>query len=884
MSDIDAIQAVKSGDKDRYAELVERYQKMVYGITWSCLGDVGLCEDAAQETFIKAFRYLVALRNPEKFPGWLARIARNVSTSFIRKRRRELERCRRWHVDQRASQPSEAVPAEDDPLGETLRQSLADLPEQQRECLVLFYLEGKNIREAAELLGISESAMKTRLHRARVALRGTLEEKLEASLSELGPRKGFSAGVMVLLPKAPLAAAGVGGSSVAAKILSPLAKSVLSLTMVFWMAVAQGAFAWLFYGWLGRLEAANLKQGPGADFRRSLVRSKTIALVIVAPLTLATSMAVSIQFGPSLLFKLLVPFCAWGTYTAVRFLRLNKTPFAHGMALANVTFLLIGFLIGFLHAPSYIFFVAMLPLNIILYRTNKTASMRHDYNLFLRQARGLLGEAGQVPADGVRVTQSEMRSFARFLGERFFVQDYAPDEDGIVLILPRVRPGVAQFFPFSTRANSRVAIGSDGQCEAHLGTRDLRDLRGLVEGASLAQDVLERQVGGVIADALRLFLAGRSEDAQSLLQTEADEGVFVKPIARSKWYRVMGGLAIAAAVFLLLVHGLWLPSRGVWASRKPVSQAMARDAIAEWCRDYAENRGVLNSLMRGDEHPPLNFIGAENRDAYRKAVGSYLMAWDRGNLGDRVIHNLQRPMALYHVLDRNILTKEELEGLGFSPERVREVLAGGGWKRLQETGEPSTTITMADGRSYRAPDVNENAYRLACLRKFGCLDFVDVERIAEDIAAKQMTPGWKIPAGYEPIDTEKAAGLFHFGFCDLRGTRGALWTLQILDKLDLIDKKACADAILRYYKGKGVFRADREDGIHIHSDEDDRFFAMECLHILDALDRIEDLDRWEFEPKTSSLTKDGKTERGIVTAKAITSWAYQLRLEELRGD
>jgi RNA polymerase sigma-70 factor (ECF subfamily) len=95
MSDTDAVKAVIEGDRDRYSELVERYQKMVYGIAWSHLGDAGLCEDAAQETFIKAFRYLAALRNPEKFSGWLARIARNVSTSLLRKRGRELDKHKR---------------------------------------------------------------------------------------------------------------------------------------------------------------------------------------------------------------------------------------------------------------------------------------------------------------------------------------------------------------------------------------------------------------------------------------------------------------------------------------------------------------------------------------------------------------------------------------------------------------------------------------------------------------------------------------------------------------------------------------------------------------------------------------------------------------------
>ena len=142
MPDANAIQAVRDGDKERYTELVERYQRMVYAIAWSRLGDADLCEDAAQETFVKAYRYLMALRNPEKFPGWLARIAQNVSTSILRKRRRELDKRERWKLEPHTGQAVLPEEANGTPIAETLRSTLAELPVQHRECLVLYYLEG----------------------------------------------------------------------------------------------------------------------------------------------------------------------------------------------------------------------------------------------------------------------------------------------------------------------------------------------------------------------------------------------------------------------------------------------------------------------------------------------------------------------------------------------------------------------------------------------------------------------------------------------------------------------------------------------------------------------------------------------------------------------
>ena len=225
-ADADAIQAVKGGDKNRYAELIARYQRMVYGIAWSRLGDADLCEDAVQETFVKAFRYLLALRNPEKFQGWLARIARNVSTSLLRRHRRELDKRQRWRILQPDAPEEESSADDEEPLTETLTKTLADLPARHRECLVLFYLEGKNVREAAAVLGISEAAVKTRLYRARKVLRGKLEERLEASLTTLGGRGDYSAGVMALLPPIPLAATGLGASAFMGTGIGAVGKSL----------------------------------------------------------------------------------------------------------------------------------------------------------------------------------------------------------------------------------------------------------------------------------------------------------------------------------------------------------------------------------------------------------------------------------------------------------------------------------------------------------------------------------------------------------------------------------------------------------------------------------------------------------------------------------
>jgi RNA polymerase sigma factor (sigma-70 family) len=891
--DANAIDAVKNGDKDRYAELVERYQKMVYGIAWSRLGDANLCEDAAQETFIKAFRYLVALRNPEKFGGWLARIAQNVSTSLLRKRGRDLEKHRRWQIHQAGAPSAEPVARDEVPLGETLRQSLADLPDPQRECLVLFYLESKSVRETASVLGISEAAVKTRLHRARHALRGLLEERIEASLEGLGPRKGFSAGVMMLLPQAPWAAAGIGGSSIAAKVLSALGKAVVPLTMAFWMAVFNGVFLTAMFGFFGKLEAANLVPGPGKNVRTKLIRNGTVALVIVGLSAFAFSLTAGTYLSFSNYFRVLAAFCAWGTFTTARQLRVNRTPFVIGNVLAISTFLAISMLIGFFHAPFWIFFAFILPLNIILYHTNKSRPMRHDYNLFLRQAQGLLGESSPEAVDTLRTTEAEMRGFARFLGERFLVHNYTFDGNGIVLLLPPVRPQMTQYFGLGPGANSRVRIGFDGSCEAELGKKDLRQLHKLLQRASIDAKALESEVATAVRSAYGLFLEGRSKEAEGLLQAESNEQIFVASTGKSKEHRVRGGIAIAAAVFLLvsqlwLYYGLGLSS-GVGSLPKPVSRDMARDALGEWGRQYPSDGGNLFLLMNAEAHPPLEFIREKDRAAYRSAMVQLITHNDGGDLRTRILRNLGSGRGLYHVIENGLLSKEELSGLGFTSVGVRAVLEDGGMEELRKDMEARASMVGNANGASRVPDVAGNACLLACLKEFECLDLVDADRIVAEIIANQVTPEWEIPPGYQQIDREEAAGLFHFGVFNLRGTRDALWMLQILGKPDLVDRESCLEGILRFYKGKGLFRAERanlygllEDRIPVYGHERDTFHAMECLAILDGLDRIDDLQKWRFESETDLGT--GKDKHSRVTSESITTWAYQLRLEELRGD
>jgi RNA polymerase sigma factor (sigma-70 family) len=133
---------VRAGDKDAFTQLVLRYQTMAYGYALATTGDVHLAEDATQQAFLTSYLNLAALRDPERFGGWLRGIVRFECLRLLRDRRR--------HTLDTLENTAETVPIE--PSGEPEAQAearesfdralamLARLPERQRIAATLYYL------------------------------------------------------------------------------------------------------------------------------------------------------------------------------------------------------------------------------------------------------------------------------------------------------------------------------------------------------------------------------------------------------------------------------------------------------------------------------------------------------------------------------------------------------------------------------------------------------------------------------------------------------------------------------------------------------------------------------------------------------------------------
>jgi RNA polymerase sigma factor (sigma-70 family) len=174
LSDESLLAGLGSGDPDAAADFVQRFQRRVFGLTFSILRDRAAAEEAAQESFVRAWRH-ASTYDPRRgtVAAWLLTIARNVSINMLPTRRFDpvdpevllaLE-GKRPHEDRIEAQVVDA---------ELLREPLARLPGDQRRALVLAAFYGFTAREISELDGVPLGTVKTRIRSAMLRLRSQL--------------------------------------------------------------------------------------------------------------------------------------------------------------------------------------------------------------------------------------------------------------------------------------------------------------------------------------------------------------------------------------------------------------------------------------------------------------------------------------------------------------------------------------------------------------------------------------------------------------------------------------------------------------------------------------------------------------------------------------
>ncbi|HET9757046.1 MAG TPA: sigma-70 family RNA polymerase sigma factor [Candidatus Limnocylindrales bacterium] len=173
-TDRSLVERARNGDLDAFEEIVRVRMDGVYRLSIAILGDEADARDAAQDTFITAWRQIRAVRHPDKFDAWLQRVAVNAARMTHRSRwRRGVREIPQSRVVPAPISGPSVDPAETD--GRVLDAALRTLELDQRSILVLHHLEGRSIVELAAILDIPTGTVKSRLHAARRSLQAAID-------------------------------------------------------------------------------------------------------------------------------------------------------------------------------------------------------------------------------------------------------------------------------------------------------------------------------------------------------------------------------------------------------------------------------------------------------------------------------------------------------------------------------------------------------------------------------------------------------------------------------------------------------------------------------------------------------------------------------------
>ena len=174
MNEILLISRARGGDREAFGALVEQYRDNVYRLAYRMCGNAYVADEAAQEAFVAAWRALPNFRGDAKFSTWLYRLTTNAAIDVMRREKRHQTVGDGEMVDlaDDADSPQETV--ERTEQQEAVQKALSTLSEEYREVLLLRYMEELDYAEIAEVLQLPSGTVKSRINRAKAALKAAL--------------------------------------------------------------------------------------------------------------------------------------------------------------------------------------------------------------------------------------------------------------------------------------------------------------------------------------------------------------------------------------------------------------------------------------------------------------------------------------------------------------------------------------------------------------------------------------------------------------------------------------------------------------------------------------------------------------------------------------
>jgi RNA polymerase sigma-70 factor (ECF subfamily) len=190
ISDAAAVGSVRSGDKDAFRPLVERYSHMIFVLAYRMTNSETDAEEIVQETFLRAYRALASFEERSNFATWLYRIATNCSLDLLNRRKNQPQLASETMATEEDESPEQRLPSSaPDPerqmysaeLQEKIAAAMKLLTPVEKAAFVLRHYEGRSVDEVAATLKVKTGAAKQSIFRAVQKMRSALEPAVRSA-------------------------------------------------------------------------------------------------------------------------------------------------------------------------------------------------------------------------------------------------------------------------------------------------------------------------------------------------------------------------------------------------------------------------------------------------------------------------------------------------------------------------------------------------------------------------------------------------------------------------------------------------------------------------------------------------------------------------------
>lgn len=182
--DKNLVERCKQGDLSAFDDLVRKYEKQVYSFAYRMTRNYDDANDIASEAFVKVFQGIASFRGDANFTTWIFRIVTNVYLDHRKRSKAHLNIPLDEYIELEGNavarqvedpSPTPIAIIEASERGDALLHAINELPEYQKIMVLLFHTQGQSYEDIAQIMGIAVGTVKSRLNRARLALREKLE-------------------------------------------------------------------------------------------------------------------------------------------------------------------------------------------------------------------------------------------------------------------------------------------------------------------------------------------------------------------------------------------------------------------------------------------------------------------------------------------------------------------------------------------------------------------------------------------------------------------------------------------------------------------------------------------------------------------------------------